>query len=231
MGLRLVLMGAPGAGKTTLLKLLAGLLDLKGGEIRIDDIPIQKWGKRALRSRIGLVMQDDLLLTGSIAENIALFDPEYRYEDLLRAAKLACVDEDILALPMGFHSLVGDLGSTLSGGQKQRIMLARALYNSPKILILDEGTSHVDVAMEMKINAMLKGQTITRIVAAHRPDTLNAADRVFMLRNGHLRPRGADAPTTGSGSTRGGSDPLSDDAVGPGRGWRRRHSGRDVELE
>jgi len=223
--------GVSGAGKTTLLKLLAGLLDLKGGEIRIDDIPIQKWGKRALRSRIGLVMQDDLLLTGSIAENIALFDPEYRYEDLLRAAKLACVDEDILALPMGFHSLVGDLGSTLSGGQKQRIMLARALYNSPKILILDEGTSHVDVAMEMKINAMLKGQTITRIVAAHRPDTLNAADRVFMLRNGHLRPRGADAPTTGSGSTRGGSDPLSDDAVGPGRGWRRRHSGRDVELE
>lgn len=182
--------GASGAGKSTLLKLLAGLLDVNSGEIRVEDIPVPKWGKRALRSRIGLVMQDDQLLAGSIAENIALFNPDYRYEDLMRVARLACVDEDILALPMSFHTLVGDLGSTLSGGQKQRIMLARALYNNPRILILDEGTSHVDVPTERRINAMLKELTITRIVAAHRPETLAAADRIFVLSNGHLRPQG-----------------------------------------
>lgn len=189
--------GASGAGKSTLLSLLAGLQNLTSGEVRIDDVPLRKWGKRALRSRIGVVMQDDQLLSGSIAENIALFDADYRYEDLLRAAELACVDQDILALPMGFHSLVGDLGNTLSGGQKQRIMLARALYRKPAILILDEGTSHVDVQTEQRINAMLRELTITRIVAAHRPETLAAADRVLVIADGQLRAPVSSAQAAG----------------------------------
>ncbi|MGK6356624.1 peptidase domain-containing ABC transporter [Sphingomonas sp. DT-207] len=215
--------GASGAGKSTVLRILAGLQELNSGEVRIDDIPLHKWGKRALRRQIGVVMQDDQLLTGSIAENIALFDAEYRYEDLLRAAQLACVDEDILGLPMGFHSLVGDLGSTLSGGQKQRIMLARALYNKPRILILDEGTSHVDVATERRINTMLRDLSITRIVAAHRPETLAAADRILLIAKGQLRPQSAImnagelGARSGAGQVAAGSSIISTP-----RGWRKR---------
>jgi ATP-binding cassette subfamily B protein RaxB len=206
--------GASGTGKSTLLRLMCGLAEVTSGEVLIDGFPVRKWGQRALRRQIGIVMQDDQLLAGSIAENITLFDSDYRQEDLLEAARLACIEEEIQALPMGFHTLVGDLGNTLSGGQKQRIMIARALYRKPKILVMDEGTSHIDVPTERRINETLKNLEITRIVAAHRPDTLAAADRVFLLAEGQLRlqsreraepPRAAPAGAPGRG------------AAGPGR--------------
>ena len=159
-----------------------------------DGIELEAWGLAAIRRQIGVVMQDDLLLAGSIAENIASFAPDADLDRISEAAKIAAIHEEILRMPMGYESLVGEMGATLSGGQKQRIILARALYKRPKLLILDEGTSNLDVATEAKINDALKRLNITRIAAAHRPDTLAKADRVFHLVNGALVSSASFAP-------------------------------------
>jgi len=132
------------------------------------------------------VTQDDVLFTGTIAENISFFDPDATLKRVEEAAALAGIYEEIRALPMGFFSLVGDMGSALSGGQQQRIHLARALYRKPKILVLDEATSHLDVALERSISSSLRGMAITRIVIAHRPETIASADHVFLLNHGAL---------------------------------------------
>ena len=134
-------------------------------------------------------MQDDHLFTGSIAENISFFDSLATQSDIEEAAKLAGVHDDILAMPMGYHSYVGDMGSALSGGQQQRLFLARALYRRPQILILDEATSQLDVDMEKRVNQAVKELCITRIVIAHRPETIAHADRVIELFEGSARSR------------------------------------------
>jgi len=176
-----------GAGKSTLMRLLVGLYAPTRGKILYDGLGVEKWGTSALRRSMGVVMQDDTLLAGSIQENISLFDERPDIELVKVVAKIAGIHDEIEAMPMGFRSLVGDMGTTLSGGQQQRVMLARALYRTPKLLLMDEGTSALDVAIERKINANLKGLSITRIVAAHRPETLGAADRVIALRDGKLQ--------------------------------------------
>jgi ATP-binding cassette subfamily B protein RaxB len=126
-------------------------------------------------------MQDDELLSGSIADNISFFDPSPDMALVEECAKLASVHEDILKMPMGFHTLIGDMGTVLSGGQKQRVLLARALYKRPKLLLLDEATSHLDVAREHSVNDAIRDLSITRIIVAHRPETIASADRVFSL--------------------------------------------------
>ena len=126
-------------------------------------------------------MQDDTLLAGSIAENIALFDEKIDMERVHWAAQTACIADDIERMPMSYRSLVGDMGTTLSGGQQQRIMLARALYRQPKVLVMDEGTAHLDVESERRINAALRQLNITRIAAAHRQETIAAADRILVM--------------------------------------------------
>ena len=131
-------------------------------------------------------MQDDSLLAGSIEENISLFDEQPDRNKIERVARIAAIHSDIEQMPMGYRSLVGDMGTTLSGGQQQRVMLARALYREPRLLVMDEGTSALDVNTERAINAELKKLSITRIIAAHRPETLAAADKVFILQNGKL---------------------------------------------
>jgi ATP-binding cassette subfamily B protein RaxB len=136
------------------------------------------------RAQVGAVMQDDQLFAGSIADNISLFDPEATPQAVAAAAHLAGVHEEIAALPMGYQTLVGDMGSSLSGGQKQRVLLARALYRRSKFLVLDEATSHLDVAREREINTLIKRLKITRLVLAHRPETLASADRVIVLGKG-----------------------------------------------
>ncbi|EQD35476.1 ABC transporter-like domain protein, partial [mine drainage metagenome] len=136
------------------------------------------------RSLMGVVMQDDQLFAGSIADNISLFDPEATPQGVAAAAHLAGIHEEIAALPMGYQTLVGDMGSSLSGGQRQRVLLARALYRKPKFLLLDEATSHLDVAREREINTLIKRLKITRLVLAHRPETLASADRVIVLGRG-----------------------------------------------
>lgn len=178
--------GASGGGKSTLLKILVGLYAPSYGEVLIDGKALTAWSPRALRAQIGFVAQDDVLLQGSIAENIAGFDERIDMDRVRSAAAMACIASDIEAMPMGYQSLVGDMGSTLSGGQKQRVLIARALYRRPRILILDEGTSNLDVETERAVNAALASLSITRIVVAHRPETLRAAGRVVALHGGQI---------------------------------------------
>ena len=123
-------------------------------------------------------MQDDVLFAGSIAENICFFDDAPDMAKIEQCARMANIHQEIAAMPMGYETLIGDMGSALSGGQKQRLVLARALYREPKILFLDEASSHLDVANECVINDNLRRLNITKIMVAHRRETLDAADRV-----------------------------------------------------
>lgn len=175
------IVGASGHGKSTLLKVLCGLYPPTAGEVRLDGLPLSVWGARNVRGALGVVMQDDELLPGSIADNVTFFDEEIDVDRMWDCLKLASIDEEVRALAMRADSFVGDMGSTLSGGQKQRILLARALYKRPKILVLDEATSHLDLGRERLINAELSRLDITRIVVAHRPETIAVADRVLHL--------------------------------------------------
>jgi ATP-binding cassette subfamily B protein RaxB len=173
------IMGPSGGGKTTLIKIMLGLLEPTEGEVLIDGTPLSTIGPRAYREYVGAVMQDDQLLSGSIADNICFFDPSFDQERMIQCANLAGIHEEIMAMPMAYNSLIGDMGSSLSGGQKQRVMLARALYRRPRILFLDEGTAHLDVATEKHINESLKRLQMTRISVAHRPEISSGADRIL----------------------------------------------------
>jgi ATP-binding cassette subfamily B protein RaxB len=168
--------GPSGGGKTTLMKLMLGLLEPTSGEVMIDGVPLQVFGARAYREHVGAVMQEDQLLSGSIAENICFFDAAFDQDWMTECARMAAVHDEIMAMPMAYNSLIGDMGSSLSGGQKQRVLLARALYRRPKILFLDEGTAHLDVEREREINAALRRLDITRVSIAHRPEMAAGTD-------------------------------------------------------
>lgn len=178
--------GPSGAGKSTLLKVMCGLYPASGGEIFIDGRSLASWGPRAVRRSLGVVMQDDELLSGSIAENVAFFDENIDMPHVWACLEQASLTADVLAMPMREETLIGDMGSTLSGGQKQRLLLARALYRRPSILILDEATSHLDMAREFEINKALQKLSLTRIIVAHRKETILAADRVIYLNGGTI---------------------------------------------
>lgn len=177
--------GPSGSGKTTLAKLILGLLQPQEGRILLGGIDIRHLGLASYRERVAAVMQDDTLFAGSVAANISAFASDARQEDIERAARAAHIHDTLVRMPMGYESLVGDMGSALSGGQKQRVLLARALYRKPDILLLDEATSHLDVELEQAINVAIAGLAITRIIIAHRPDTIRSADRVIALQD-HL---------------------------------------------
>jgi ATP-binding cassette subfamily B protein RaxB len=171
------IVGPSGAGKTTLLKILAGLLRPSSGTVLLDGVPVPAIGMENYRSQIGCVLQDDRLFAGSVAENIAGFDPAADADRIQNAARLAAIHDEIIRMPMGYETLVGDMGSSLSGGQLQRVVLARALYRSPRILLLDEATSHLDEDNERTINGAIRSLPITRIIVAHRRSTIDMADR------------------------------------------------------
>ncbi|WP_295942100.1 peptidase domain-containing ABC transporter [uncultured Xanthomonas sp.] len=194
-GESVAIVGPSGCGKSTLVRVLLGLLDPQQGAIEIGGLDLRRLGKSRYRAITGSVMQDDHLFTGSIAENISMFDVLATPQDIEEAACLAGIHEDIMAMPMGYHSLVGDMGSSLSGGQQQRLFLARALYRRPHILVLDEATSHLDLALERQLNQAIKALNITRIVIAHRPETIAHADRVIELHEGAVRTRQPAAHT------------------------------------
>jgi ATP-binding cassette subfamily B protein RaxB len=180
--------GGSGCGKTTLLKLLAGLLEPTEGDIYIDGEPLSRVGTERFRSMIGVVMQDDQLFAGSIADNISFFSAYPDQERVLRCARMAAVHDDIAAMPMGYATLIGDMGTVLSGGQKQRVLIARALYREPSILFLDEATSHLDVAREKAVNDAIRTTCMTRVIIAHRPETIRASNRVILLDRGRIVP-------------------------------------------
>ena len=187
VGRSIAITGVSGSGKSTLLKLMLGLLTASSGKIYIDDIELQQQNLTYFRQQIAAVMQDDELLTGSIVENISQFEPQPDMQRIFKVAKQAAIHDDIINMPMDYNSLIGDMGATLSGGQKQRLLLARALYQQPKILFLDEATSHLDIETEAIINDAIKSLKITRIMIAHRPQTISNADVVYKLQNGELR--------------------------------------------
>jgi ATP-binding cassette subfamily B protein RaxB len=175
------IMGPSGSGKTTLMKIMLGLLEPTEGEVLIDGLPLPAIGARAYREHVGAVMQEDQLLSGSIADNICFFDPNFDQERMIECARRAGVHNEIMAMPMSYNSLIGDMGSSLSGGQKQRVLLARALYRQPRILFLDEGTSQLDVENEKLINRSLRALCITRVSVAHRPEITTGADRILQI--------------------------------------------------
>ncbi len=174
--------GPSGGGKTTLLKLILGLYAPTSGHIEIDGRPMADISMTDWRAQIGVVMQDDQLLSGTIADNISFFDPQIDMQKVYRAARAAQIHDEIAAIPMHYLSMVGDMGSVLSGGQKQRVLLARALYHDPKILFLDEGTANLDAATEAKISEVLGEMDITRVVIAHRRRLIDRSDTVFTVK-------------------------------------------------
>lgn len=180
-GESLALVGRSGCGKSTLLDILCGNLKPESGKVLINGHDIYRLPPRFIRSLSAVVRQNDVLFAGSIADNISFFDEMSNREEIERCARMAMIHDEISAMPMGYETLIGDMGSALSGGQKQRIVLARALYQNPKILFLDEATSHLDIANEKAVNAYLKNLPLTKIMAAHRKETVESADRVFDL--------------------------------------------------
>lgn len=185
--------GVSGAGKTTLAKLVLGLLRPSSGEILIGGLPIDHVGLAEYREQIAAVMQDDVLFSGTIEENISFFDTQSREDHIETCAKLAAIHEEIMAMPMRYNTLIGDIGTGLSGGQKQRLLLARALYKNPRILVLDEATSHLDQHNERRVAESLRQLKLSRIVIAHRQETIAMADRVLDLVGGHLTERSTAA--------------------------------------
>jgi ATP-binding cassette subfamily B protein RaxB len=180
-GESVVLVGASGAGKTTVLKILLGQLVPQLGEVLVGGIPMHHIGLAQYREMLGAVMQNDQLFAGSLMENISFFEEKINLAKIEEAAAFAQIHEDICRMPMGYNSLVGDMGSTLSGGQKQRIFLARALYKNPKFLFLDEATSHVDTEMESSIGLAIGKLSMTRIVVAHRLETIRTSGRLIFV--------------------------------------------------
>ncbi|GAA0855117.1 peptidase domain-containing ABC transporter [Aliiglaciecola litoralis] len=185
-GESVALVGPSGCGKTTLAKIMLGLFEPEAGKVEVDGVDIKQLGLGEYRKQISAVMQDDQLLSGSIADNIGFFDPELDMQKVEWAAKVAAIDTDIMQMTMGYNTLVGDMGAALSGGQIQRLFLARALYRKPKILFMDEATSNLDTKLEASVNDAVKGLDITRIIIAHRPETIASADRVLELRYGKV---------------------------------------------
>ena len=185
-GESVAIVGPSGCGKTTLLKLMLGIHPPGSGEVLIGGVPLSRIGLRAWRDQVGVVMQDEPLFSGSIADNICFFSADPDTGWIEQCARVASVHDEIEAMPMAYHTLIGDMGAALSGGQKQRILLARALYKRPKILLLDEATSSLDIDRERTVNQAVRQLALTRVIVAHRPETIASAGRVVALHEGRV---------------------------------------------
>lgn len=178
--------GKSGCGKSTLVKLILGIHIPDEGTIRAFNIPHSHPDYFQVRQRIGTVLQEDHLFRGSIADNIIFFNESRDPERMSHCARLALIENDIIAMPMGYQTLIGETGGGLSGGQKQRILLARALYKKPGFLLLDEATSHLDVESEIQISQTLRQLGLPVLLVAHRPETIASADRVLYMDDGYF---------------------------------------------
>lgn len=224
-GTKVALVGPTGSGKSTLGYLILGMHAPTGGVVRFGAHTIDEIDVRSLRRRFGVVLQDSALFAGTLHDNIAFHDPTLSREGVIEAARLACIHDEIQAMPMGYETLLSEAGSGLSGGQKQRLALARALARKPDVLFLDEATSHLDTATEAAIEAHLSRLGCTRIVIAHRLSTVRDADCIFVLRAGGIVESGthselvalgghyaalAHEAAQGSVASRPNSDPFAD---------------------
>ena len=185
-GESVAIVGPSGCGKTTLLKLMLGIHEPQVGEVRVGGVPLVHLGLRSWRDMIGTVMQDDQLFAGSIIDNISFFDARPDLAWIEQCAKMAAVHDEIEAMPMAYHTLIGDMGTSISGGQKQRLLLARALYKRPKILFLDEATSALDIERERLVNQAVRQLDLTRVIVAHRSETIASTNRVIVLGDGRV---------------------------------------------
>ncbi|HKU43138.1 MAG TPA: peptidase domain-containing ABC transporter [Polyangiales bacterium] len=185
-GESLAIVGPSGSGKSTLARLLAGLYTPMSGTIAFDGRELRNWDLLALRERLGIVTQDTRLFSGSIRDNVALFDPGISHEEVEAACRLACLHDTIAQMPMGYDTMLADGGSSLSGGQRQRLSLARALVRKPGVLILDEATSALDTATERAVQDNLRALRCTRVIVAHRLSTVVEADKILVLERGRI---------------------------------------------
>ena len=190
-GQKLALVGRTGSGKSTLAMLLLGLHIPTEGEILYDGIPLQRLNYRGLRGQFGVVLQEPFLFSGSIRQNIAFGNPDLRLAQVVEAARMAAIHEDIAEMPRGYETRIAEGGSGLSGGQRQRLSLARALAHDPAILLLDEATSHLDVITENVVEQNLGQLACTRIVIAHRLSTIHNADKILVLEGGTIAELGS----------------------------------------
>lgn len=179
--------GPSGGGKSTLLMLVLGIIKPTVGRVLIDDMEISSFGYEAFYRQTSAVLQDDRLFAGSIHENISMFEDDPDFERVEFAAKSAAIHAEIIAMPMGYRTVIGEMGSSLSGGQRQRILLARALYRRPRLVVMDESTSHLDVANEAAVNSSISNLGATRLIVAHRKETISAAHRQYSLISGVLK--------------------------------------------
>ena len=189
-GQKVALVGRTGSGKSTLAKLLLGLYEPTAGEVRYDGTSMERLDRRALRRQLGVVMQEPVLFSGSIRQNIAFNDPGLSPDQVEQAARLAGIHDEIAALPMGYDTWLAEGGGGLSGGQRQRLALARALAHRPTVLLLDEATSSLDVATEAVIERNLRDAAPTRVVIAHRLSTVRDADQILYMDAGRIIERG-----------------------------------------
>lgn len=189
-GQTIALVGQTGSGKSTLGKLLVGLITPTKGTILFDNIPLDTLNYQEVRSQFGVVLQESFIFSGSVKENIALNNPATDMTQIVEAAQLAAIDEDIEKMPMAYDTLVSEGGSAFSGGQRQRLALARALAHHPSLLLLDEATSALDVITERVIEQNLRRLPCTQIIIAHRLSTVRNADVILVLDHGRIVQQG-----------------------------------------
>lgn len=189
-GAMVAIVGPSGAGKTTLLRLLLGLLTPQSGSLEVDGMPLGPTTMGDWRERIGAVMQDDYLLTGTLGDNICFFHPQPDQAAIEDVSRFALIHDDIARMPMAYASLVSDMGTGLSSGQRQRILLARAMYRDPDVLFLDEGTANLDEKTEQILARLIAATPITRIAVSHRPALVAVSQIVLHVENGKVTQRG-----------------------------------------
>ncbi|MER2372665.1 peptidase domain-containing ABC transporter [Photorhabdus laumondii] len=180
-GESVAIVGPSGAGKSTLIKIMSGLIKPQSGEVLFNNIDIYSLGVNNYRKNISCILQEDKLFSGTIYENISGFDDDIDMEYVTECAIKANIHNEIVSFPMGYYTQLSELGGSISGGQKQRIMIARALYKKPKIIFMDEATSHLDTNNESIVNKSIANLNVTRIIVAHRESTIQSADRVIHL--------------------------------------------------